>query len=97
MLANERGDFTTAIITLSQSIQLMPQPSAYYHRGWAYRQSKKLHDALADLNMALQLKPDLVDIYLQRAGLYSDLEDLEHALRISIKRSNFTGTMPRPI
>ena len=64
MFANERGDFTTAIITLSQSIQLMPQPSAYYHRGWAYRQSKKLHDALADLNMALQLKPNSVDIYM---------------------------------
>jgi tetratricopeptide (TPR) repeat protein len=81
MLANERGDFSTAIITLSQSIQLMVQPSAYYHRGCAYRQNKKLHDALADLNMAIQLNPDSVDPYLQRAGVYSDLEDLARALK----------------
>ena len=55
-------------------------PYAYWHRGWAYYQTKQYQLAMNDYNRAISLLPTVAEFYGERGMLWIDLENSERAL-----------------
>ena len=75
-----RGASSRAIDTLTEAIDSFERgamPSelgyAYFARGSILHGKNKLDEALADLNVALELQPDMQDYYLMRGVIHAEM------------------------
>lgn len=95
-MASKFGDFNGVGIdecTIALRNPLMSahdQASVYNDRGAIYMQHKMFKEAMADLNTAIQLDPNLANAYINRGGTmialkrYSDaLTDIDHGLSLN--------------
>jgi tetratricopeptide (TPR) repeat protein/predicted aspartyl protease len=64
-----RRDYAAGIAELSKAIAQKADPDFYYSRANLYRDSGQREAALADYGKVLELKPDSLGAYLQRAAL----------------------------
>lgn len=84
--AVEAGEWEAAVDVLSQALNTRPAlvrqhvAEATALRGLAYYQQGNYGAALADFDTALQLNPDMVDIYAYRAAANFHQKDYEAAL-----------------
>src|SRR5688572_15395781 len=63
-----RGDFSSAVRLASEVIDQQPSDAlAYVVRGAAHRRSGAYSEAIADLDRAIELDPQIADAYTQRA------------------------------
>ena len=78
-----KGDLTAAIVDYSKSIALdASQAMVYYNRGMAYSQRTEWQNAIADFNMAIQLKSDCqACAYSLRMAAYLTIADYDQAAR----------------
>jgi tetratricopeptide (TPR) repeat protein len=76
-----RGEYTEAIVLLSQLIFRHPDNAVdYNNRGLIYFQSGEPQKAIYDYNIALQLNPNLASAYNNRANYYASRGELGAAL-----------------
>jgi len=74
------GKFAEAEAAFDKAIQYdKSNYEAYYLRGCAKINEKKYKDAIADLNQAIELKPDYADAYFNIGRVYFLLNDEEKA------------------
>lgn len=74
------GRYEQAIVQFGQALDIEPNAwNAYYQRGIAKQNLNVLDDALADYQSALQIKGDLVEARVARAGIYGEKGDHRHA------------------
>lgn len=59
--------------------QTPQEPYPYIERGRVYREAKLYDNALKDLEMAISLKPDLIDSYIERADIFIDMNRIDDA------------------
>lgn len=75
------GKYEQAVVVFGQALAIEPNSwNAYYQRGIAKQNLNALDDALADYQAALQLKGDLLDARVARAGIYSEKGDRRHSV-----------------
>ncbi|GAB4205116.1 MAG: hypothetical protein OHK0022_30920 [Roseiflexaceae bacterium] len=77
------GDAEGALADYTRALELSPeqdQPHILYNRSKVHRDASNLAAALADLDAALALRPELVDALITRAGVHEQLGDTERAL-----------------
>jgi tetratricopeptide (TPR) repeat protein len=77
------GKYREAIEDATQAITLepdQPKPEMLLLRGKAQASEKKLNPALEDLNKALELKPDLVDAYVERGTVFIQARRFDDAI-----------------
>ncbi|HZJ11112.1 MAG TPA: tetratricopeptide repeat protein [Methyloceanibacter sp.] len=77
------GLYREAIADATQAITLepeVPNPDLLLLRGRAYAGDKKLNPALEDLNKAIEVKPDLVDAYVERGIVFVQARRFDDAI-----------------
>jgi tetratricopeptide (TPR) repeat protein len=77
------GMYREAIADATQAISLeaeKPQPEMLLLRGRAQAGEKKLNPALEDLNKAIELKPELVDAYVERGIVFIQARRFDDAI-----------------
>jgi len=89
-LYTELHKYNEAIDDYTYALHLGLFEPVYFERGIVYSLQKLYSNALADLDLAIQLKPNSPMAYLQRGVIYSELQqnnlalsDLEQALQFS--------------
>lgn len=79
--ALEAGNLQQAVRLFTQVIQREPKRAeAYIGRGKAYRQQRKLDEALADLDQAIALNAEAFFAYVERGTIYARQGKNEQAL-----------------
>jgi tetratricopeptide (TPR) repeat protein len=77
------GLYREAIADATQVLTLepdAPDPQVLLLRGRAYANDKKLNSALEDLNKAIELKPELVEAYLERGTVFIQARRFDDAI-----------------
>lgn len=77
------GMYREAIADASQILTLepdAPDPDVLLLRGRAYAKDKKLNSALEDFNKAIELKPDLVEAYVERGDVFIQARRFDDAI-----------------
>jgi tetratricopeptide (TPR) repeat protein len=77
------GMFRETIADATQALTLEPEtpdPGMLLLRGRAYAGDKKLNQALDDLNKAIELKPELVDAYVERGIVFTQSRRFDDAI-----------------
>jgi len=77
------GMYREAIADATQAITLepeLPNPDLLLLRARAYVGDKKLNPALEDLNKAIEVKPDLVDAYIERGSVFAQARRFDDAI-----------------
>ena len=75
------GKYDQAVAQLTQALEIDPNSwNAYYQRGIAKQNLGALDDALADYQSALQIKGDLLEARIARAGIYGEKGDHRHSI-----------------
>ena len=77
------GMYREAIADATQVVTLEPEtpnPEILLLRGRAYANDKKLNPALEDLNKAIELKPELVDAYVERGVVFVGARRFDDAM-----------------
>jgi tetratricopeptide (TPR) repeat protein len=74
-----------AVQSLSRAIELRPMPEYYRDRAKAYEGQKKPDKAAADLEKALRLEPERLELLKELGILYRQEEDLDRSI-LSLKR-----------
>ncbi|HSD93363.1 MAG TPA: tetratricopeptide repeat protein [Methyloceanibacter sp.] len=77
------GMYREAIADATQVLTLepdTPNPDVLLLRGRAYAKDKKLNPALEDLNKAIELKPELVDAYVERGIVFIEARRFDDAI-----------------
>jgi tetratricopeptide (TPR) repeat protein len=72
--------YDSAISDYSQAIDRVPNFDRYYYRGWANSKLKNYAMAIADLTLAIGLKPDDSSSYFERGYAYMVSKDNARAL-----------------
>ncbi len=71
VFSNQEQDHTAAIDLISRAIQIIPQQSIFLSNlGNAFRDSGRCEPAIDSYQKALQLKPDLVETYINMGIAY---------------------------
>ena len=88
------GQYDAAIADYSSAIRLDPRWRAYRNRAQAYEQKGDYMHALADLDAAIDMRPDDSLIYLQRAHLYARSDQRQAAKADQDKATKLEGKLP---
>ena len=76
----QEGSYQKAVDALSEALTLDPKHvQALNARGYAYMFLRQYSKALADLNFAIDLKPEYANAYLTRAGVKGRMGDQKGA------------------
>ncbi len=74
------GKYEQAVLRFNEALAIEPNSwNAHYQRGIAEQNLNKPDDALADYQAALQIKADLLEARIARAGIYDEKGDHRHA------------------
>ena len=77
------GMYREAAADATQVLTLQPEvtdPNVVLLRARAYAGDKKLNPALEDLNKAIEVKPDLVDAYIERGMVFAQARRFDDAI-----------------
>ena len=84
VLSNQRKDNPAAVDLISRAIQILPdQPIFHNNLGNAYRDSGRYQQAITCYQKALQIKPDLVDTYINMGIACHQLADFDRAVAVT--------------
>ncbi len=76
------GDFTAAIASYDQAIQVDSKSTAAYKaRAAAYRRLHQPERAIQDYDEAIRLDPEDAEIYFERAGAHATLQQFDAAIQ----------------
>jgi tetratricopeptide (TPR) repeat protein len=71
-----RGEYSEAIVSFDQAIQLNPvYAAAYFQRGMAYSKLGQFEAAISSYDRAIEINPDSAEVYFQRGMVYIQLGD----------------------
>ncbi len=79
MQSMQPGKYPAAVADLTKSIQIHPLPKAYMERGNAHRFLGEIDLAIADLEKAVELDPNLAPAYSSLGSIYRDRGDRQRA------------------
>jgi len=78
--SDEKGDYTTAIVSLDQAVDMFPQEDiAWVTRGVVRVHMKDFGSAVVDFNKAILLNPNRTQTYLYRYIAYKETENYQFA------------------
>lgn len=94
-------DYSRALNDANQAVWLEPKAASYVARAEVYSSNFNHDDAIADLNVAIEMEPDNVDAYISRGRAYTFKGNYDQAIAdfnyaISIK-SGFDGYFYRSV
>lgn len=77
------GEFASAIDAFSHAIQRIPEGresevqagTLFFYRGYAYQAQGRLDEGLLDYESALEIQPDLAEVYINRGNIYFFYQD----------------------
>ncbi len=80
--AAEAGGYKKAIELFTRAIELSPSTSGIYqHRGYAYAQTDRHLEAIADYDVSIRLNPGFPDTYIDRGNSQHALEEFDRAIK----------------
>jgi tetratricopeptide (TPR) repeat protein len=76
----EMGNYTTSANMYSEAIEIFKRNYEYFEgRSEAFKKLDKMNQSLADLNSAIELAPDMFQLYLKRSEFFFASEKYEKA------------------
>ena len=97
-LLGDQGDFDEILARFDESCEKAPQAFAgAYHRGWFLNQAGRYEEALADLDRALQVRPDHLEARHERMKSLASLQRMREAYGLAkeLLDSPLAETEPR--
>jgi Tfp pilus assembly protein PilF len=76
----EMGRFDSAIVVLTQSIDLYPTAEAYTFRGWAYSHQNRVSEAIEECKRAIEVDPTFGNPYNDIGAYLIQQQKLDEAI-----------------